>query len=546
VPQELHSDNAQSVTLSHYLAVLRRRKWIIATALVIVPLAAVLFSLRQERLYQASAEVLLSRQNLAANLTGATDPNLGQAADRVAQTQADLARAPAIATRTLAAAGLSSGGADGFLSRSSVTPKTNADLLVFTVTDPKAALATRLTSAYARQYTVYRSQLDTASVVLAEHGVKQQMDALKAHGQASGRLYTNLADRYQQLREMEALQTSSAYVIRTAGTAVLVQPRTRRNGILGGLLGLVLGIGLAFLYEALDTRVRTAEEVGRELDGLPLLARLPELSKRLRKTDELVMFTRPGGVHGEAFRMLRANLDFVTLERDAKTIMVTSALAGEGKTTTASNLALALARGGRHVILADLDLRRPRIEALFGLAERPGLTNVLLGKAALEDAITLVSATDPSDRSGYASRPAGDGLPEQSTLGVLHSGPLPPSQGELVGTHALAAVLAELSTMAEIVLIDAPPLLEVGDAMTLSKRVDAMLIVTRLEHLHRSTLRELARTLEQCPAHKLGFVLTGVEEGKGYGYGSGYGRGYTYARHQSSETVGVQGGENER
>ena len=542
MPQELHSDNAQSVTLSHYLAVLRRRKWIIVTALVIVPLAAILFSLRQERLYQASAEVLLSRQNLAANLTGVTDPNLTSDPTRMIATQADIASIPLITERTLAAAGPAERDAGGVSPIWSVSSKMDADILVFSVSDPAPAIATRLASEYARQYTLYRRQLDTASILRAEQGVKKQMADLRASGSMSSGLYAKLADRHQQLREMEALQTANATVIRKAGGAALVQPRTRRNVILGVFLGLMFGVGLAFLYEALDTRVRTAEEVGRELEGLPLLARLPELSKRLRQGDELVMFTKPNGVHGEAFRMLRANLDFVTLERDAKTIMVTSALAGEGKTTTASNLALALARGGRHVILADLDLRRPRIEALFGLAERPGLTNVLLGKAALEDAITLVSATDPSDRSGYASRPAGDGLPEQGTLGVLHSGPLPPSPGELVGTHALAAVLAELSTMAEIVLIDAPPLLEVGDAMTLSKRVDAMLIVTRLEHLHRSTLRELARTLEQCPAHKLGFVLTGVEESKAYGYG--YGRGYGY-KLPDGETVSAQSGENE-
>jgi capsular exopolysaccharide synthesis family protein len=504
----------------------------------------VLFSLAQERLYQASADVLLSNQNLAASLTGTTNPNLGQQADRIAQTQADLARAPVIAARTLAAAGLRSRNADGFLSRSSVTPKANADLLVFTVTDPSATLAIRLTNNYASQYTVYRRQLDTASVVRAEGGVEKQMNALKASGQGSGQLYADLADRYQQLREMEALQTSNAYVTRDAGSAALVQPRTRRDGILGLLLGIVLGIGLAFLYEALDTRVRTAEEIGSELGGLPLLARLPEPSKRAQDKGELIMYTRPGGMRGEAFRMLRANLDFVTLEREARTIMVTSALIGEGKTTTAANLAIALARGGRQVLLVELDLRRPRLDALFGLDDTPGLTDVVLGKAALEDAITLVSGTDLSNRSSYAGRPILTGSSEEGALGILHSGPLPPSPGEFVGTQALAAVLAELGELAETVLIDVPPLLVVGDAMTLSSRVDAMLIVTRLEHLHRHTLRELARTLEQCPAHKLGFVLTGVEEGKGYGYGYGYGRGDGY-RLPDGETVSAQSGENE-
>jgi Mrp family chromosome partitioning ATPase/capsular polysaccharide biosynthesis protein len=546
MPQELPSDNAQSVTLSHYLAVLRRRKLIIVAALVIVPLAAVLFSLRQERLYQASAEVLLSHQNLAANLTGATDPNLGQQADRVAQTQADLARAPAIATRTLAAAGLSSRSADEFLSSSSVTPKANADLLVFMVTDPKPKLASRLTSIYARQYAVYRSQLDTSSVARAQRGVKQQMDALRAHGQASGRLYTNLADRYQQLREMEALQTSNAYVIRDAGTAVLVQPRTRRNGIIGGLLGLVFGIGLAFLYEALDTRVRTAEEIGRELGGLPLIARLPAPPKEIERAGQLVMLAEPYGIGSEAYRMLRANLDFVSLERDTKTIMVTSSLASEGKTTTAANLALALAHAGRKVILVDLDLRRPRVASLFGLRDSPGLTDVVLGAATLEQAITSVGVIDGVKNPTVVEKPSGPRPVKQGSITVLPSGPRPPSPGEFVGLQGVADLIARLRDRADVVIVDSPPLLGVVDAMVLSTRVDAMIIVARLDFLHQGTLHELARTLGQCPAVKLGFVLAGAEEGKRYGYGYhryGYGHKDSYGRLPSGESAGVQPGE---
>jgi len=538
---ELPGDHTQNVTLRHYLAVLRRRKWTVVLAIIAVPAAAVLFSLHQQRIYQASAEVMVNRQDLVATLNGDNSGNISQTdADRYLQTQAKLARVSTVVRRTLIAAGLGSEGVESFLSRSTVTPASNADTMGMAVRDHNPTLAVKLATEYAHQFVAYRHELDTTALVSARRHVESQMAKLRASGGASSALYASYAQSDERLREMETLQTSNVSVVQSAQKAVLVQPRTRRNGILGLMLGLMLGIGLAFLYEALDTRVRTAEEVGHALGGLPLLARLPEPSKRLRKRNELVMLARPGGSQGEAYRMLRANLDFVTLEREARTIMVTSALVGEGKTTTAANLALTLARAGRQVMLVELDLRRPRLDGLFGLAGTPGLTDVVLGKAPLEEAITLVSVSDLSNRSNYANRPLVIGSAEEGAMGILHSGPLPPSPGEFVGTQALANVLAELGELADTVLLDAPPLLEVGDAMTLSSRVDAMLIVTRLEHLHRNTLRELARTLEQCPAEKLGFVLTGVEESKGYGYGYGY--GYTLP---DGETVGAQFGASE-
>src|SRR5664280_1326243 len=214
------------------------------------------------------------------------------------------------------------------------------------VRDANSTRAAGLATEYARQFVAYRHQLDTAALVSARLHVEGQMKKLQANGHAGSGLYSSYAQSDERLRELETLQTSNVSVVQTAQKAVLVQPRTFRNGVLGGLLGLVLGLGLAFLYEALDTRVRTAEEVDHALGGLPLLARLPEPPKSLRKRGELVMAARPGGPQGEAYRMLRANLDFVTLERKARTIMVTSALIGEGQTTTAASLAPTPARGG--------------------------------------------------------------------------------------------------------------------------------------------------------------------------------------------------------
>ena len=517
-------------TLRDYLRVVRRRRWIILQAVILVPLAAVVFSLRQERMYQASAEVLLSQQNLAAALTGTTDATPTQQADRVAQTQADLARVPEVATRTLNAVGIHRSALD-FLDHSSVAAKQNADLLTFTVTDHSPELAATLASAYAKQFVAFRQELDTASLQRARSEVAARIGQLEKAGATHGALYASLVDKDQQLATLEALQTSNASVVRTADDAVQVQPRPVRNGILGLALGLVLGLGLAFLWEALDTRVRSAEEISERL-GLPLLARLPVPPRQMRKEERLVMLAEPRGEQAEAFRMLRTNLEFVRLGHDVRTIMVTSAVEQEGKSTTVANLAVALARAGQRVALVDLDLRRPFLDHFFDLRYRPGLTQVALGQTKLDDALIPIAIGDGGDRrartengngngTGPASARAATSLPTGG-LRVLVSGPLPPNAGEFVGSEALAHILGELRERFDTILIDAPPMLQVGDPLALSAQVDALFVVSRMNVVRRPMLGEVRRLLDAAPARKLGFVLTGAEGEEGYGYGGGY------------------------
>jgi capsular exopolysaccharide synthesis family protein len=509
-------------SLRDYLRVLRRRKWLVIQAAVLVPAAAVALSLHQQRLYQASAEVLLSRQNLAAALTGTEDPNQSQQADRVVQTQADLARVPTVAARVLKAAGISDRTPQEFLDKSSASTRPNSDLLELAVTDPNPRLASELASEYARQFTIYRRELDTSALQRARNEVGSRVRQLNAAGDRRSALYASLVEKEQQLRTMEALQTSNAFVVRSAGKATQVQPRPVRNGILGVALGLILGVGLAFLWETLDTRVRSADEIGERL-GLPLLARIPEPPRRLRRKNRLVMLANPTGNHAEAFRMLRTNLEFANLERGARTIMVTSAVETEGKSTTIANLAVAMARAGKRVALVDLDLRRPFLARLFGLdPDRPGLTDVALGHAELSHAIATVALA-----KGRPDGPTNGQARVDGVLEVLASGPVPPDAGEFVGTKALAKILERLSERFDFVLIDAPPLLHVGDAMTLSSRIDALLLVTRLDVIRRPMLAEMRRVLHACPSSSLGFVLTDAHLEETYGYAGYYGhRGY--------------------
>jgi Mrp family chromosome partitioning ATPase len=519
--------------------VVRRRKWIILQAVLLLPIAAVVFSLQQQKLYRAGADVLLVQQNLATQLNGITDPTVYQQADRRAQTQADLARGPEIARQALRSAGLDDRSPQDLLSHSSVTAKQNADLLRFSVTDPDPSVAPKLANRYARAYISYRARLDTAALLQAKRDVDARLKELR-RGSAP---YETLVEKANTVDTMIALASKPAVLVHPATRTAQVQPRPIRNAMLATVLGLVLGIGLAFLWEALDTRVRSAEEIGDRL-GLPLLARLAEPSRKLRLQDRLVMLAEPHSVGAEAFRTLRTNLDFVALNGAPQTVMVTSAIQSEGKSTTVANLAVASARAGRRVVLVDLDLRRPYIDRFFPFEERPGLSQVALGYADLDDAILSVALTDhdqsplvahhgngANGTNGANGKNGGNGNGHRSVdavLDVVAAGPIPPDGGDFIGSEPVGEILARLRERYDVVLIDAPPLLRVGDGIALSARVDAMIVVTRLNILRRPMLNELRRVLDTLPAQRLGFVLTGADLDDGYTYG--YGGYYHYER----------------
>jgi len=540
-----------AATLRDYLHVLRRRKWIILQAAVLVPAAAIAFSIHQQKLYQASAQVLLSTQNLAAELTGTQQVGIQVDPTRVAQTQADVARVPTVAANTLAAVPGSGFTTQAFLQSSSVSSAANADILTFTVTNGHPSLAMRLVNAYASAYTRYRHTLDTAALHTALLNVDGRIKGLVDAGGAHSSLYSSLVDRQQTLATMSALQTSNSSVVQRAEGAAQVQPRTRRNAILGVLLGIVLGVGRGFLWEALDTRVRGAQEIAERLGGLPMLGRLPVPKRQFRGSNRLVMLGDPSATDAEAFRMLRTSLEFATLGRDARTIMITSAVEQEGKSTTIANLGIALARAGQRVVLVDLDLRRPFLDKFFQL-NGPGLTQVALGHVSLEQALAPVVIADDALRKGRSpvngnghwvergnGAPRGNGV--KGILEVLPSGPIPPDPGEFVRTAALSEILAQLRVRTDFVLIDAPPTLHVGDALALSTQVDGIIVVTKMKTVRRHMLTELGRQLAASPTPVLGFVVTGAEEEEGYGYGDGYGYGYgprPYEPREHAEPVG--------
>jgi Mrp family chromosome partitioning ATPase len=252
------------------------------------------------------------------------------------------------------------------------------------------------------------------------------------------------------------------------------------------------------------------------------------------------MLAAPQSHQAEIFRLLRTNLEFMRLTHSPRTILITSALEREGKSTTCANLAITLARAGQRVALVDLDLRRPAMTRFFDLDGRPGLTQVALRQADVDDLLEFPMAftTRTPRPDEAAARMNGNGSRiREGELVVIGTGPVPPNPGEFVGTAAITGVLDRLRGQFDTVLIDTPPALQVGDAMSLSTRVDAVLVVCRMNVVRRTTLTELRRALDASPAEKLGFVLAGAETEDGYGESTG---AYYYERAEDvRDTVGI-------
>jgi Mrp family chromosome partitioning ATPase/capsular polysaccharide biosynthesis protein len=513
----------QELSIRDYGALIWRRKWIVIAMVVIVPICAVLLAKRHHVTYSATATVALREGDLAATVSGIQDTSFFADPSRLVQTQIALAEAPAVAQAVLKRAGVKSLTPGELLAETAISPSSYSDILYFTIRNRDPQLAMRLASAYAQQYTVFRKQYDTASYTQARASILKRAAQLDATGDRTDA--DALRAKATQLDTFAELQGNNAVVANLAQGASRIAPSLKREAAIGLALGLVLGVGLALLRDAFDTRVRGPEDITRRTN-LPLLARVPPPPRKLERADELVMVEQPTSVEAESFRMLRTNVEFASLNHDVRAIMITSAVEEEGKSTTVANLAVAHARAGKRVALVDLDLRRPRLDKFFKLPIQPGLTNVVLGHASLSEVTAHVALTGGAvpgaQANGNGNGNSEEHMPIEGLLDVIPSGTIPPDPGEFVSSPGLARLLETLKTRYDLVLIDTPPILRVGDALTLASKVSAVVVITKLPGMKRAILAELKRQLDTFPTPTLGFVVTGHASSEGYHAGYYY------------------------
>lgn len=258
---------------------------------------------------------------------------------------------------------------------------------------------------------------------------------------------------------------------------------------LGVLLGLIVGFGLAFLLELIDTSIKGPSDVARRVD-LPMLGMVPhggDLEEDIKDL-RLAFATHPDSLIGEAFRQVRTCLMFSGPASQRRSLLVTSALPEDGRTTVALNLAAAIARGGKRVLVVDANLRQPAIRQLFDRCPEAGLSSALVGQGAWREMV----------------------LQAEPNLHLLASGPLPPNPAELLGSEQMSNIIAEMVSQYDQVLFDSPPCLLVSDAAALSTLVDGVILVVRAGANTYGVVQRAREMLARIGAHVVGVVLNAV------------------------------------
>ncbi|MCL5942021.1 MAG: Wzz/FepE/Etk N-terminal domain-containing protein, partial [Actinobacteria bacterium] len=496
---EPSSEVLETVELSDYLKVIRDRKWIIVLSVAVTVAAVVAASLLTTPKYRATASVLYKPSNLDTALFGARVFEIRDL-PRELQTGANLVKVTEVADKVKQELG-SSRATGELLKMVEVQPQGQTNIISITATSIYPKEAAELANAFAVQFVAYRKDADQEALKTAY----EQLDAEKKQLQAQHADAERIAlieGKMKDLQILESMQTGGYEVVQEAvipGSPYTPQPV--RNGVLALAVGLVLGVGLAFLVEYLDRRIRDEETLEREF-GLPVLASVPLVGKKWvteegKRSAAPVGFLHPRSPLLESYRLLRSNLRYFEVDRALRVLMITSALPQEGKTITSINLALSLAFSGSRVIVIEADLRKPRLHTYLNLGNEIGVSNVLAGTHTFAESMQLVRVDEfapPESRRTAKASPETALL--QKNLYCITSGPLPPNPAELTGSTKMLDLLSKAADLADHVIVDTPPLLAVSDGLNLASHVDGVILSARMHSTTIDEAREVRTLLE--------------------------------------------------
>lgn len=508
--------------LRDYLGVLNRRRVTIALMVLVLVGAALGYSLIQPPTYSASAKVVVPAQPASSAL----NPTTQQLPEAIAAERAladELLFAQGDSVRQAATANLK------FSAKITVSSSPSSDLLTFTAHNRRKAVAATIANAYAHGFIQAQTSAKAgqyASQVSALQGTIAQLKA-RAGSLPSGdpqlpaiqQSVNSLSISIQQLQASEQLVSGTGPTVVADATSPgsPISPQPVRDGVLGLVVGLLLGVALAFLVDRIDDSIHSLEDVSRNSDGLPVLGTIPVIEGWRRQEETHVSVVEaPSSMAAEAYRTLRTSLQFQGMERRLAVVGVTSPKAEEGKTTTVANLAVSLARAGQRVIVVSADLRRPRIHRFFGMDNSVGMTSILLGEVSALEAIQSVE--------------------KEPRLQILPSGSITPNPAEILSLDRVRKLVDWLASEADTVLLDCPPVLPVTDTLLLSRLADGMLMVVSAQTTKRRDLQRAVGMLRQVEAPLIGAVINRVPRGRGYDYSYGYSY-YVYgspAKHEAS------------
>jgi non-specific protein-tyrosine kinase len=544
------------VPLEQYWDVVRRWWWLIVASVLVSSVSSYYTVSRAPRIYQASSTVMVGQGIRQA------DPDYSDfyVSERLAQTYIDLVQRRPILQGAAVALDLPYTPSPGNVS-AQLVPGTQ--LVEISVRDTSPERARELADEVARQL-ILQTPTDSEEDRERRAFVQKQLAELERNIEETqaeiekerARLdAANSARAIQQFQgniaalqnKLSSYQSSYASLLQTVqgGTNYIsvfeqattpsrpISPRVRETVLLAAAIGLVLALGGAFLTEYLDDTVKTVDAVTRACN-LPSLGAIPRIPNT-EDADLVVALQQPRSGVTEAFRSLRTNIRFSSVDRPLRTLMITSADPVEGKSLVLANLAVVMAQEGRSVTIIDADLRRPTQHKLFDVDNHHGLSDAVLEEHPDLDAYSTQLATERLVEPFAGEN--GDGAQHAVAAGMGHlriltSGPIPPNPADLLGSERMAALIERLTQETDIVLLDCPPVLAVTDAVVLAKRVDGVLLLANAGSSRRARLQRSAEHLRQIDAPLLGVVINRVTSHHG-GY---YYYDYYYCEDENGET----------
>lgn len=476
-----------AISIDRLLLVVLRRWPIVVACVLLLGSAGYAFAKSQQQQYEASATLLFRDSNFDQKLFSATFIPPNRDPDREAQTNVALASLPIVAAGAVPLLGRAFS-VDELRRKVTVRPAGRADVVKVIARDTSPVTAARIANAWSRSFIATRRVADRAKIAEAQRLVARELSpASRAAKNASDR--RSLEVRAQQLEILASLQTGNTELAQPAMPPLSpVSPRPVRNGAVGVLLGLLVGLFAAGLRDRLDRRLSVADEAS-EIFSRPVLGVIPTSVQLSSQGYGRNLEPRDA----EAFRMLRSNLRFFNVDHEIRSVVVTSAGVGDGKSTIASQLALVAARSGVKTLLLECDLRRPSLRAQLERPGGAGLTGYLAGFSSFSDVI------ETHELAGA------DG--DAATLDIVFAGATPPNPAELLESDRMSELLLEVESEYELVVIDTPPVTVVSDAIPLLRHASGVLVVVRLRKTTREDGRALRERLTNLGVSVLGVVV---------------------------------------
>jgi capsular exopolysaccharide synthesis family protein len=477
-----------------YLRVLWRWKLLILAFVVVIPVAAYVYVSSKPKVYESST--LLQVQALA------VDTSLFGTETPAPQSQTLLSAARLVTTTAVAQTAAQQLGEPRSTGRSlldgvTATADVQADFITVAARAATGRRAAAVANAFAEAVVKTRTDQAVGRLNTTIGKVEEQLNQIRGDTTTARDGRKQLSEQLQRLRALRAAQGNNARIVEPAiASATPVAPRVTRTVVLAGIVALLLAFGAVVLAQGADRKIRDPSEL-EDLTGRPLLSAVPRSAFGDETND---------GAAEEAFQTLRASLTYFNVDREISSVLITSPAQGDGKTTVATNLARAMARAGKDVILVDADLRRPQVAWRFHVPGQAGLGGVLVAEIGLAQAFVEPEADTLAGR-----------------LRILPAGPPPPNPSELLASQRMTRLLEKLTEMCDLVIVDSTPLLTVSDSLPLVEVVSGTVLVGRINETSKDAVKRLQSVIANAGGILLGSVATGAAATALYG---GYGYGY--------------------